>query len=80
MKWLNDGKRRTITRKVCANCKNTFLEGDRYCRFCGAPMGKPEFIEERIALIYGPEPMERLHRCEKCGYEWKTREMVDKER
>lgn len=78
MTWFGNEER--IKRKVCANCKQTYIDGDKYCRFCGAPMGKPEFIEEDFAMIYGPEPTERLHRCEKCGYEWKTDEMVDRQR
>ena len=70
-----DGKRR-----VCANCKNTYIEGDSYCRFCGAPMGKPDYIEEEFACIYGPPPVKRKHKCAKCGYTWSTEQMIDNER
>lgn len=67
-------------RKVCANCKHDYIDGDRYCRFCGAPMGKPDYIEENYACIYGPPPIERIHKCEKCGYQWTTEMMIDDER
>ena len=59
-------------RKVCANCKNTYIEGDKYCRYCGAKMGKPAFIPDNMACIYGPPPITRVHKCVKCGYEWDT--------
>ena len=64
-------------RKVCANCKNSYREGDKYCRYCGAPLGKPDFIEEDFACIYGPPPVERTHKCEKCGFSWKTTLMMN---
>ena len=67
-------------RKVCANCRETYIEGDKYCRFCGAPLGKPDYIEEDFACIYGPKPMTRSHTCVKCGYKWETCTMVDNER
>ena len=60
------------TRKVCANCKNSYREGDKYCRYCGAPLGN-------FACIYGPPPVERTHKCEKCGFSWKTTLMIDNE-
>jgi RNA polymerase subunit RPABC4/transcription elongation factor Spt4 len=67
-------------RRVCANCKNTYREGDKYCRYCGAPMGKPDFIEEDFACIYGPPPVTRVHKCKKCGYSWETSLMIDDEK
>ena len=66
-------------RKVCGNCKKDYIEGDRYCRFCGAPLGRPEFIDDDFGCIYGPAPTERVHKCDKCGFEWRTIKMVDKE-
>ncbi len=66
--------------KVCSNCKEPYREGDKYCRYCGAPMGRPEFIKEDFACIYGPQPMERTHKCRKCGYSWVTCYMIDDER
>lgn len=65
--------------KVCANCKNKYIEGDKYCRYCGAPMGKPDFIEEDFACIYGPMPVARIHKCNACGFSWETTLMVDNE-
>ena len=67
-------------RMVCANCREPYINGDKYCRFCGAPMGKPEYIEEDFACIYGPPPVNRTHTCAKCGYSWKTCEMIDNAR
>ena len=67
-------------RKVCANCKETYIEGDKYCRYCGAPMGKASYIEEDFACIYGPPPVKRVHTCKKCGYSWETDYMIDNER
>ena len=67
-------------RKVCANCGNNYMEGDKYCRFCGAPMGTPAFIEEDIACIYGPPPVKRVHTCARCGYSWTTTQMIDRAR
>lgn len=68
----------TSMRKVCANCKQTYNDGDRYCRFCGAPMGTPDFIEEDFATIYGPPPIRRKHRCTRCGYKYETNQMIDR--
>ncbi|MBQ6621246.1 MAG: zinc ribbon domain-containing protein [Mogibacterium sp.] len=67
-------------RKVCANCKNTYISGDKYCRYCGAPLGRPQFIPEDFACIYGPPPERRKHKCAKCGYSWVTDYMIDDER
>ena len=66
--------------KACANCHKSYADGFRYCPYCGAPLGKPVYIEEVFACIYGPEPMERRHTCGKCGFTWKTCEMVDSQR
>ena len=64
---------------VCANCKEIYIDGDRYCRYCGAPLGQPAYIPEDFACIYGPEPVEREHYCSRCGYTWITTQMIDKE-
>ena len=64
---------------VCANCGNVYIGGDRYCRFCGAPMGKPKFIMQEFACIYGPPPVKRVHKCVKCGFTWETCSMVDRQ-
>jgi len=79
MSLFKDERITDSLRKVCANCKSDYIEGDRYCRFCGAPMGKPDFIEDDFDCIYGPKPTERLHICNNCGYEWTTIQMVDAE-
>ena len=66
--------------KVCANCKELYFEGDKYCRFCGAKIGKPVYMNYAFATLYGPPPVKRVHTCEKCGYTWETDYMVDMER
>ena len=58
--------------EVCGNCKGRYFKGDKYCRFCGAPMGKPDYIEEVILILYGPPPPKQVHTCDKCGYSWET--------
>ncbi len=67
-------------RRVCANCRQTYIEGDKYCRFCGAPMGEPKYIEENFECIYGPPPVRRTHKCSKCGFRWSTEQMIDREK
>lgn len=66
--------------KVCRNCHQSYIDGDKYCRFCGAPMGKPDYIDETFACIYGPLPTKRVHKCTNCGYVWETMRMIDNER
>ena len=43
-------------------------------------MGTPDYIEEEFACIYGPPPVSRTHKCEKCGFTWKTTLMIDDEK
>ena len=63
-------KKRSNKMKVCSNCKKPYIEGDAYCRYCGAPMGTPVFIPEALECLYGP-PVTCTHVCEKCGFTWK---------
>ena len=48
MKWFNSKESDISKREICRNCNNPYIEGDRYCRFCGAPMGKAEFILQTL--------------------------------
>ena len=41
---------------ICRNCSHEYTEGDRYCRYCGAPLGEPWKVQEVFEDIYGPEP------------------------
>ena len=74
--------------KVCRNCHQSYIDGDKYCRFCGAPMGTPDYIEphypgyidEEFGCIYGPPPTKIVRKCNICGYIWETGRMVDNER
>ena len=50
-----------IRRKVCENCHECYIEGDKYCRFCGAPMGEPYYIDEDFACIYDEETAQMRH-------------------
>ena len=65
---------------VCPNCGSSWIEGDKYCRYCGAPMDQPDFREVVIGCIYGPKPVTRRHVCSSCQYSWTTDLMIDKER
>lgn len=67
-------------RRVCANCGSSYIESDKYCRYCGAPNGSPKFINDEFPCIYGPPPVNRVHKCKKCGFTWKTCLMIDDER
>ncbi len=64
-------------REVCGNCKGRYFKGDKYCRFCGAPMGKPDYIKEVMLILYGPPPPKLVHTCDKCGYSWETYGRID---
>ncbi len=65
---------------ICGNCRHDWVEGDRYCRYCGAPVGIPRFVPEGpMPCIYGPEPVPREHKCVRCGYTWETDLMIDRE-
>ena len=66
-------------RKVCGNCRNNYRDGDRYCRYCGAPMGSPVYLNVEYGTIYGPPPVKRTHTCGRCGYKWNTNLMIDRE-
>ena len=70
----------SFSRPVCANCRKNYNAEDKYCRYCGAPMGAPLYIDEGFPLIYGPAPIKRVHTCNKCGFEWETNLMVDSEK
>ncbi len=65
--------------KVCRNCRNTWREGDKYCRYCGAPLDYPDYKIREFYTIYGPMPVRRRHSCNNCGFAWTTKMMVDDE-
>ena len=59
---------------TCANCHQTLLEGEKYCRYCGTERGDEKFEPYRniMQCIYGPMPVKRVHKCTKCKKKWKT--------
>ena len=73
---------------VCGNCHEALNPDDRYCRFCGTNVIDGPYapysalLSEILSMeeIYGPRPVERVHTCEKCGYQWSTCAMIDSER
>lgn len=73
--WEECGKDR------CGNCHSWLKDGDKYCRICGTKVGdgKYEPFQNIIQCIYGPMPVERTHKCRKCGYTWTTIQMIDRE-
>ena len=66
--------------KVCRNCSSSWHDGDRFCRYCGAPMDQPGYMIREFACIYGPRPVVRVHRCMKCRFRWQTELMIDEEK
>ena len=68
------------TEKICGNCKNEWRDGDKYCRYCGAPMDHPEYRVKGFYPLYGPGLVRRRHSCRKCGYTWETVAMVHEEK
>ena len=75
-----DGNERTNPKeKVCGNCQSPWRDGDKYCRYCGAPLNHPSYKIREFYTIYGPMPVKRKHSCSKCGFIWTTRMMIDDE-
>ena len=42
--------------KTCANCKEPWVDGNKYCLFCGAPYKQVNYIRPDHPCIYGPPP------------------------
>lgn len=64
---------------VCSNCNSKIKKDDKYCTVCGTKIGKGKYEPylDYMRCVYGPMPVERLHRCTKCKYEFNTFLMVD---
>ena len=60
----NREENRLEKKRVCANCGNYYYEEYRYCPFCGAPLGEPEYINDYFQEIYGPPPGEEIELIE----------------
>ena len=66
----------------CGKCTAYIGTEDQYCRYCGAKRGEGEvnpYYDEPVC-VYGPPPVNRLHICNECGYEWTTCAMIDEQR
>ena len=83
MKKLRDmlGRRPAGYEGRCGNC-HAVIDDDPYCRYCGTKNGEGAYepFEDIVQCVYGPPPVEREHTCKKCGYSWKSWEMIDTER
>ena len=66
----------------CGNCSEYIGTVDQYCRYCGTKRGEGEFkpYYNEPQCVYGPPPVDRLHTCNNCGYEWTTCSMIDCQR
>ena len=64
----------------CGHC-HEYIGEDRYCRYCGTKRGQGEYKPylDVIQCIYGPMPIERTHKCQKCGNSYTVALMVDNE-
>ena len=69
-----------LKQAFCSNCRAPYRKEDQFCRFCGAPMKADFRTPMPPNCIYGPPPTQRTHVCRKCGYQWKTYAMLDRER
>lgn len=70
------------TQWQCGNCHKRLDENDKYCRICGTKVGEGAYepYQDLMECIYGPMPVDRKHTCKKCGYEWITCLMLDREK
>ena len=66
----------------CGKCTGYLEPEDQYCRYCGTKRGEGEFnpYYDEPVCVYGPPPVNRLHTCKKCGYEWTVCAMIDEQR
>lgn len=57
----------------CGNCHSLLGKKDKYCRYCGTPVGEGKFkpYENETYCVYGP-PIKELWRCPKCGHKWRS--------
>ena len=67
--------------ELCSKCGKG-IGGDDFCRYCGAKRSVKLFDPSKMEMqcVYGPPPVERLHTCKDCGFEWTTCMMIDDQR
>lgn len=68
-----------MKKRICKNCKNKYILGNKYCIYCGAKLGKPQIVEIEDNLDNNKEekPISRVHECKTCGYTWYTYNTID---
>ena len=56
----------------CGNC-HKYIGEDEYCRYCGTKRGEGKFepYENFMPCVYG-SPNTYIHKCQKCGTEFKS--------
>jgi uncharacterized paraquat-inducible protein A len=57
----------------CGNCHSKLRARDKYCRYCGTPVGEGDFKPylNMTYCVYGP-PIKNLWQCPECGYAWRS--------
>ena len=57
----------------CGNCHSMLSAKDKYCRYCGTPVGEGKFqpYKNETYCVYGP-PVKELWHCPDCGYAWRS--------
>lgn len=67
--------------KYCSNCEHVIPPQDKYCRYCGVSSEYAEYrpSPDSIMCIYGPPPIQRVHKCQNCEFTWTTMRMIDNE-
>lgn len=72
------------SKKVCSNCKNDYIEEDKYCRFCGHLSENPIYttndnFNPELGIFRSKHKITKeyiifsnIHTCDKCNHQWKA--------
>ena len=73
MSYYDDCKLSTDYENRCGNCHSHLNLKDKYCRYCGTPVGEGAFepYKNETYCVYGP-PVKELWCCPDCGYKWRS--------
>ncbi len=83
---LSEADSRELSLEHCLYCDYPPVSSDEvFCRKCGRKLGEgiiKEFLPDQdyFQCVYGPPPVNRLHKCENCGFEWNNCYMIDCEK